>query len=272
MAGTPYPITTLMASGGTFPYTFTISAGSLPNGMTLSATGMLEGTPTAFGTFPFTVRATDSTTTCFGEQAYSLVITPPCGTIIVNPTSLPNGFVGTTYNQPLSATGGTPSYTFTVSAGSLPNGLNIVGTNLTGNPTTTGVFNFTLKATDSVGCMGTRAYQVVISGTGLQFYPLAHPIRLLDTRPNATACIAPGVQITGNTSLTVPARGTCDGLTIPANAAAVTGNVTTVLSGGGFLTIYPSDVAQPTVANSNFAVNQVLNNVFTVGLGAADGA
>ncbi|MBP6820063.1 MAG: hypothetical protein KA368_00895 [Acidobacteria bacterium] len=106
----------------------------------------------------------------------------------------------------------------------------------------------------------------------MQFYPLAHPVRLLETRSGESGCIAPGVPITANTSLTVPARGTCDGLNIPANAAAVTGNVTSVNSGGGYLTIYPSDAAQPFVSNSNYTPNQILNNVFTVGLGAADGA
>ena len=53
---------------------------------------------------------------------------------------------------------------------------------------------------------------------------------------------------------------------------AITGNITTVQSGGGYLTLYPSDAAQPTVANSNYNPNEVLNNVFTVGLGNADGA
>ena len=43
-------------------------------------------------------------------------------------------------------------------------------------------------------------------------------------------------------------------------------------SGGGFLTLYPSDATKPTVANSNYAANEVLNNAFTVGLGATDGA
>ncbi len=271
-SGTPYPTTTLMPSGGVAPYSFTIPIGSLPSGMNLSSGGVLDGTPTANGTFNFTVRATDNGGVCFGEQAYSLVINPGCSPITVNPATLPNGFVNTLYTQALSATGGTPNYTFTVSAGTLPNGLNIVGTNLTGTPTTTGVFNFTLKATDNQGCMGTRAYIVVISGTGLQFYPLAHPIRLVDTRVG-TPCNATATQITGGTSLTVPARGTCDGVTIPANAAAVIGNVTSVgPTSNGFLTIYPSSAANPGVSNSNYQTGQTLNNVFTVGLGAADGA
>ncbi|HMV87753.1 MAG TPA: M12 family metallo-peptidase [Blastocatellia bacterium] len=107
---------------------------------------------------------------------------------------------------------------------------------------------------------------------GLQFYPLSRPVRLLDTRAGQLGCYTPSAQITGNTSRVQPARGICDGLLIPPDAAALTGNITTVLSGGGFLTLYPSDVARPLVANSNYGPNEVLNNVFTVGLGASDGA
>jgi hypothetical protein len=107
---------------------------------------------------------------------------------------------------------------------------------------------------------------------GLVFFPLAHPVRLLDTRPGFTGCDAPGAPIPAGTSRLQTARGTCDGLTIPASATAITGNITTVESGGGYLTLYPSDVAQPLVANSNYNPNEILNNVFTVGLGNADGA
>ncbi|MGH9799819.1 MAG: Ig domain-containing protein, partial [Blastocatellia bacterium] len=258
----------LTASGGTPNYTFAVTGGALPGGVSLSSAGVLSGSPTVVGSYNFTVTATDQAG-CTGTKNYTLVI---CPTITVNPATLPNGTVGSAYNQILSAAGGFGSHSFSFS-GTLPTGLTLDSAGvLSGSPSATGIFNFTVTAMDTNSCIGTRAYTVVISGTGLQFYPLARPVRLLDTRPGASACIAPGTQIPGATSLTVPARGTCDGLNIPANAAAVTGNVTTVLSGGGYLTIYPSDVAQPLAANSNFAANQVLNNVFTVGLGAADGA
>ena len=273
-AGTPYPTTQLMASGGVTPYAFTLESGALPTGITMDGAGLITGTPTVFGTFNFTVRATDSSTTCFGEQAYSLVINPPCGTITVSPSSMPNGFVSVAYpTQTLSATGGTPNYTFTVSAGSLPNGLNLVGNSISGTPTLAGIYNFTIKATDANGCMGTRAYTVVISGSGpnsLMFYPLAAPVRLLDTRTGEPACFTPGAPVNGGTSLTQLARGTCG---IPAAARAVTGNVTVVTPpAGGYLTIYPSDATQPLVANTNYAAGEILNNVFTVGLGNADGS
>ncbi|MFN0087487.1 MAG: M64 family metallopeptidase [Blastocatellia bacterium] len=107
----------------------------------------------------------------------------------------------------------------------------------------------------------------------LQFYPLPQPIRLLDTRAGFTGCDSPNGQIPGGTSRTQTIAGrTCGGVTIPANARAITGNITTVQSGGGFLTLYPSDATRPLVANSNYGPNEILNNVFTVGLGAGDGA
>ena len=52
----------LAATGGVAPYTWAISAGSLPTGLTLSSAGLLSGTPTASGSFTFTVQVTDSST------------------------------------------------------------------------------------------------------------------------------------------------------------------------------------------------------------------
>ena len=65
---------TLTASGGSSPYTFTKATGSLPGGMSLSTGGVLSGTPTATGTFTFSVQATASNG-CIGTRSYSLVIT-----------------------------------------------------------------------------------------------------------------------------------------------------------------------------------------------------
>ncbi|MBS1786188.1 MAG: putative Ig domain-containing protein [Acidobacteria bacterium] len=271
-AGTPYN-QSLTGSGGSSPYSFAVITGNPPNGVTLSNSGLFSGTPTAFGSFNFTVRATDNNG-CQGTQAYTLQVNPPCGTIVVNPTTLPNGTIGTAYNQTMTATGGTGSYSFMVSAGSLPGGVTLATSGaLTGTPNATGAFNFTVKATDANGCMGTRAYTVVISAAGsngLQFYPLSSPVRLLDTRAGASACTTPGAPIAGGTTLLQSAAGTCG---IPTSAKAVTGNVTVVLpSATGFLTLYPSSAAQPTVANTNFIANEVINNVFTLGLGTGDGA
>lgn len=232
----------------------------------VSGTSYIDNTVSGGVTYAYKVVGVDAAGVCESEQSTCAQATaagcPPNTTVVVSPTTLPAGFNGTAYSQSLSASGGTEPYTFSLDSGSLPNGVNLVGANLTGTPNTTGVFNFVIKATDANGCVGTRNYSVVISGAGLMFYPIT-PCRLLDTR------VTPP-EIQGGTSKTQIARGLCG---IPTSAQAVIGNVTTVTSpGGGYLTIYPSDTAQPTVANSNFMAGDILNNVFTVGLGNADGA
>ncbi|MBS1791363.1 MAG: S8 family serine peptidase [Acidobacteria bacterium] len=188
-----------------------------------------------------------------------------CTAITVNPPTLPVGYVGSLYNQTLSATSGTPGYTFSVS-GTLPPGVTLVGNALTGTPTTTGTFGFMVQTTDSLGCTGAQSYSVTITNA-LQFYPLAHPIRLLDTRAGQTGCDTPATPISGGTDRTQLARRTCDGVTIPANAIAITGNITPVPNATGFLTLYPSNAVRPNAASSNFAAGKIVNNVFTVGLG-----
>lgn len=75
VVGTAYS-QALTASGGTGPYVFTVTAGALPAGLTLSAAGVVSGTPTTSGTSGFTVRATDSNG-CFAEIAFTIIATTP---------------------------------------------------------------------------------------------------------------------------------------------------------------------------------------------------
>src|SRR5207247_997823 len=119
----------LTASGGNAPYSnFTISAGALPAGLTLSSTGTISGTPAAVGTFSFTVTAQDSTTgpaaPYTGSQNYSLTVAAP--SITITPSSLPGAQAGAAYSQTLSGSGGTAPYSnFNISAGTLPAGLTL---------------------------------------------------------------------------------------------------------------------------------------------------
>ena len=192
---------------------------------------------------------------------------------------LPAGTVGQPYNVAFTQTGGQGSILWNVS-GTLPGNLalNHATGVLSGVLADAGAFNFTVTATDSNGCFGTRSYALTVYGIGaaannLQFYPLPHPVRLLDTRAGFAGCDAPGAKIPGNTSRHQTAAGrTCDGLTIPERAVALVGNATSVQSGGGYFTLYPSDIAKPNSANSNYAANQILNGLFTVRLGDNDGA
>ena len=80
--------------------------------------GAITGTPTTAATSNFTITATDGLGAT-GARAYAVTIN---AAITVNPATLPNGTVGVAYSQTVSATGGNGSYTFSVSAGSLPTG------------------------------------------------------------------------------------------------------------------------------------------------------
>ena len=159
----------IAASGGKAPYTYAISAGSLPPGLSLNpSTGAITGTPTAGGTFTFTVTATDSAGPPHntGSQTYALVVNPP--TITLSPSTLPGGTVGTPYgSHTISASNGTSPYIFAWT-GTPPSGLMISSTGvLSGLPTTAGTFSFTIKATDaSTGTgpyTGSRNYSVTIN-------------------------------------------------------------------------------------------------------------
>jgi uncharacterized protein (TIGR03437 family) len=73
-----------MAQGGVWPYgIWTVTAGTLPPGLSLSSEGVLSGTPTAAGNFTFTAQTSDHTTLAVTGQ---LALT-------VNPASPPNAFI-----------------------------------------------------------------------------------------------------------------------------------------------------------------------------------
>jgi YD repeat-containing protein len=162
--GTSYS-QTITATGGTgLGYTFSVSTGALPAGLSLAAGGVLSGTPSAIGTSNFTIRASDSASH-LGSQAYSVTIN--AATLTLSPASLPNGTVGTAYSRTITASGGTGSgYTYSLLSGTLPAGLNLSSSGLlSGTPAANGTSNFTVRATDSASDTGSRAYSIVV-GTG----------------------------------------------------------------------------------------------------------
>jgi hypothetical protein len=155
---------TVTASGGTAPYVFAISSGALPTGLLLnSATGAITGTPSAAGTFTFTITATDASG-CFGSRLYEITIASPgCPAITLSPSTLPPGVVLFPYFQTITASGGTAPYTFTIASGTLPSGLTLSAAGvISGAPQQPGLFNLTIRATDANGCQGSRAYSLAI--------------------------------------------------------------------------------------------------------------
>jgi large repetitive protein len=161
---------TITASGGVAAYSFTVTAGALPAGLTLNTGGLLSGTPTAGGSFNFTITATDSSPfpgPFSGSQAYTLTVNP--ATITLPATTLAGGTLGLPYSATINAaTGGTAPRTYAVTVGALPGGLTLNTSSgaITGTPSALGTFNFSITATDSSTGTGpysaTQSYSIVV--------------------------------------------------------------------------------------------------------------
>lgn len=175
-AGAPYS-RLLSASGGTGPYSFALTSGSLPAGLVLAADGALTGTPTAGGSFAFNVTATDSNG-FDGSRAYVLQVT--AADIVLSP-GLDRGYVGQPYADVVTASGGTAPYSYAITAGVLPPGLVLnAGTGaIAGTATGNGIFGFTVTATDSSTGTGPYSdsldYEIVMYSPSIDVAPAALP-------------------------------------------------------------------------------------------------
>ena len=145
----PYA-STLSVAGGASPYTWSITAGQLPTGLSLSTAGSITGTPAASGTFSFTVAVADSGNPQQTKSATSSITVTPSHLAIM-PLQFSTGTIGTAYSASLSATGGTPGYAWSITSGSLPSGLSLsasTGT-ISGKPSAAGTSSFTVTVADS---------------------------------------------------------------------------------------------------------------------------
>src|SRR5664280_2055495 len=142
----------LMATGGTTPYTWSLTSGALPPGLSLTpATGVISGTPTTTGSYPITVQVTDSERTPVTATAAFTIMIDPTPTLQVTTSSLLPGTQGVYYTSPLAATGGVPPYSWSLTTGSLPAGLTLSGTGvIAGTPIASGSFPITVQATDTL--------------------------------------------------------------------------------------------------------------------------
>lgn len=102
----------LGANGGTSPYTFRISSGSLPSGLTLASDGTISGTPSATGSYTFEVRASDAIG-CPATKSYTIVVAgttascpnPPTLASPANGATVPAGNVTFSWTEVAGASG-----------------------------------------------------------------------------------------------------------------------------------------------------------------------
>jgi hypothetical protein len=211
--------TTITAQGGNpgSTYTFSVSTGTLPNGLTLNpATGVISGTPTVAGNSTFTIQVRDTANgTQFPQhtttQVFTLHVVAP---LTITTTTLPNGTVGVPYNQPINTSGGTLPLFFSLTTTSFPPGLLItqpaLGSSsggLAGTPTTAGTYTFSESVADSghPQLTATQNYSVTIApvnaGSGFVTF-VRQPPNYVGGQTNPNSPVQ--VNVTDSTGAVVP--------------------------------------------------------------------
>lgn len=144
----PYSFT-MKAVGGVPPYTWSLASGTFPTGLSISADGIISGTPTQAGSTNLKIQVTDvqKPTQAVDTASKTIVVNQP---LSITTTSLTGGAVGVPYSATLVAAGGVPPYTWTITSGVLPAGLTLAGNGaITGTPTTPETQSFTAQVSDS---------------------------------------------------------------------------------------------------------------------------
>lgn len=148
---------TIAVQGGTPSYTFAVTSGSLPPGLSLNpSSGAITGTATTHGAYPFTITVTDSGTvgtTGLSAQVISHQYQISTGLTITSTGPLVPAFLNFPYSTPFTASNGTGPFTWSLESGALPAGLNLDPATgvLSGTPTAAGHYTFDIKVTDSSG-------------------------------------------------------------------------------------------------------------------------
>jgi hypothetical protein len=154
---------TLTASGGSGTYTWAVTGGTLPAGLSLNtATGVIGGKPSAAGLSHFEVKATDS---LHMPASKEFAVTIDRTLVITTSSPLPAGAAASNYSQTLTAVGGSGTYTWAVAAGTLPGGLALNSATgvISGLPASPGTSQFEIKVTDGNQDTAAKLFSLTIN-------------------------------------------------------------------------------------------------------------
>lgn len=160
--------TTLRAAGGTPPYSWTLTSGPLPTGLSLSATGVISGTAMQPAAAAIKITVTDSGQPAqTATQALNLTVT--ANPLTIGATTVVAATENVAFSQSLTATGGVGSYVWSLQSGTLPAGLALSSRGvLSGTPTAPGIATFAVIVADgaSPADVASKTYNLVVAATG----------------------------------------------------------------------------------------------------------
>ena len=157
--GVSRPFSIVLQASGTQPITWAMTVAPTPAAdMQLNSAGVLSWLVPVLGTYTFTVVATN----VFGNSApvqFTIIITTPS----IIDVDLDDGIVGIPYSHTFAAGGASP-FAWSQTSGILPPGLSFDPTTatLSGNPTTSGTYNFTIRV-DNIGGYAQEAFSLTIN-------------------------------------------------------------------------------------------------------------
>ena len=158
---------TFTQTGGVGTTNFTLNSGTLPTGLTLHTSGVLDGTPTVTGSFPITVKATDSNGCVGVGPTYTLTINQPPTITSANNVTFKVGTAGT---FSVTTTGFPTNASMAISeSGALPSGVTLVNNNNgtatlagTPDPGTGGTYPITITANNGVAPNATQSFTLTV--------------------------------------------------------------------------------------------------------------
>lgn len=240
---------TLTTGSGSTPFTWAISSGSLPPGISLdSNTGTISGTPSTEGTYNFTISVSEGG----GQSAtrsYVLLVTQTSSSLDIATSALSSGALNDSYDQTLFVSGGQGPYAWSITSGRLPQGLSLDSSTgiISGTPSVVETQTFDVKVSDSNGSADTQELSITVNKVASTLaitnaeIPKATLNLVYETNcPCGTICPSTTLQASGNTSQTLTwaiATGTTPtgtsttslptGMTFNTSTGAITGTPTT---------------------------------------------
>ena len=240
-------------TGGTAPFAWSISVGALPPGITMNTgTGAFSGTPTAPGTYNFTVRVRDANAS-YAQTAFSI-------TVAAFPNisgAVPDASVGQPYSVKHAISGGHAPLGYSLFAGTLPGGLSLNASTgvISGTPTTVETDSFTIRVTDDAGNVDDVA-------DSIQVFAAPSLTGSYDTQAEHTVAYSDSISVTGGKAPLVWSIGggsLPDGLSINNGTGAITGTPTGLAGTYGFTVRVVDALGRATTSAQSITVRDVLN-------------